>query len=139
MKLVLAVLLLILLLLQMRLWSGAGSLADIDRLQREIEQQQDDNAVLQERNEAQRQEVSELKTGVDSIEERARSELGLIRKGETFVLILDEAQNPAAAVPQPPAVTVDEEPLQEAAVDTLPPAPDDEALLPDPVVPEATP
>lgn len=96
-KLVLAVLLLILLLLQVRLWSGAGSLADIDRLQREIEQQQAENAGLLERNEALREEVSDLKTGLDSIEERARSELGLIRRGETFVLVVDAERDKAAS------------------------------------------
>jgi cell division protein FtsB len=88
-KLVLAVLLLVLLLLQVRLWSGTGSLAHINRLEHQIEEQQADNGRLAERNEAQRQEVSDLKNGVDSIEERARSELGLIRKGETFVLVVE--------------------------------------------------
>ena len=97
MKLVLAVLLLILLLLQVRLWSGAGSLADIDRLQREIDQQQAENAGLLERNEALREEVDDLKNGVDSIEERARSELGLSRRGETFVLVVDSERERAAA------------------------------------------
>jgi cell division protein FtsB len=129
-KLVLAVLLLVLLLLQVRLWSGAGSLADIDRLQREIALQQRDNAVLQERNEAQRQEVNDLKSGVDSIEERARSELGLIRKGETFVLIVDKAQPPVVE-PAPVAARLPagEEALLDSAVDTLPP--DEDELLSD--------
>jgi cell division protein FtsB len=88
-KLVLAVLLLVLLVLQVRLWSGAGSLAEINRLDGEITVQQADNALLGERNEALRQEVNDLKNGLDSIEERARSQLGLVRKGETFILVVD--------------------------------------------------
>lgn len=121
MKLVLVALLLVLLLLQVRLWSGAGSLADIDRLEREIARQQADNAVLQERNAAQRQEVEDLKNGLDSIEERARSELGLIRKGETFILIVDEARSNQA---ERPPVSDFVETLPSPASETLPPQPD---------------
>lgn len=121
MKLVLVALLLVLLLLQVRLWSGAGSLADIDRLEREIARQQADNAVLQERNAAQRQEVEDLKNGLDSIEERARSELGLIRKGETFILIVDEARSNQA---ERPPVSDFVETLPSPVSETLPPQPD---------------
>ncbi len=129
-KLVLAVLLLILLLLQVRLWSGAGSLADIDRLGREIEVQQSDNALLQERNEALRKEVSDLKNGMDSIEERARSKLGLVRKGETFILIVDgeQAANPAAAAPGVNA-PLPEQFEDESVVETLPPPPEEAAAI----------
>lgn len=137
-KLVLAALLLILLLLQLRLWSGDGSLADIDRLQREIILQQADNAELLERNELLRQEVSDLKTGVDSIEERARSELGLIRKGETFVLIVDKPGGAGLLDQAAPTPSADSgTPEQELAVDTLPPPPDE--LLPDTDLRDAAP
>lgn len=90
MKTLLGALLLILLLLQVRLWSGTGSLQDMHRLETEILAQEQENAALQARNDLLRQEVADLKTGQDAIEERARNELGLIRKGETYYLITDE-------------------------------------------------
>ncbi|MEX2367212.1 MAG: cell division protein FtsB [Pseudohongiellaceae bacterium] len=95
MKLLTAILLLILLALQFRLWSGPGSFANIARLEAEIETQQQDNAILEQRNNVLYAEVSELKSGLDAIEERARDDLGMIRKGETFYLIVeDENQHP---------------------------------------------
>lgn len=132
MKLVLAVLLVILLLLQVRLWSGAGSLADINRLEGEITVQQSDNALLVERNEALREEVNDLKNGLDSIEERARSQLGLVRKGETFILVVDKEDarpatgdgsavtRDAGALVTPAPVTLDAAVI-ESGLDTLPP------------------
>ena len=128
-KLVLVVMLLILLLLQVRLWSGPGSLADINRLQGDIRIQESDNDVLVERNEGLRQEVDDLKNGLDSIEERARSQLGLVRKGETFILIVDGEETagglparPVTVVPQAAAAANADmtaaEP--ESIVDTLP-------------------
>lgn len=90
MKYLLGALLLILLLLQVSLWSGTGSLQDIHRLEQSILAQEKLNAELQARNDALRQEVADLKTGQDAMEERARNELGLIRKGETYYLINDD-------------------------------------------------
>ena len=95
-KYLLGILVVILILLQFRLWSGPGSLADISRLRTEIKTQESDNAVLQDRNQSLRQEVSDLKTGQDAIEERARSELGMVRKGETLYLIVDKDKTDAA-------------------------------------------
>ena len=91
MKNLLGILLLILLLLQISLWSGTGSLQDIHRLEQNILAQEQENAQLQARNDALRQEVADLKTGQDAMEERARNELGLIRKGETYYLINDNS------------------------------------------------
>ena len=79
-----------LLWLQIRLWTGAGSLAEINRLETQIDTQIATNSELQERNQALLQDVSDLKNGLDAVEERARSELGMIRKGETFYLIVDK-------------------------------------------------
>ena len=87
---VLALFCLVLLWLQIRLWTGDGSLAEINRLETEIEAQTTSNADLQKRNQALLQDVSDLKNGLDSVEERARSELGMIKKGETFYLIVDK-------------------------------------------------
>jgi len=83
-------------LLQINLWSGEGSISDIKRLDREIVEQTAVNQQLRKRNDVLMQEVNDLKNGLDSIEERARSELGLIKKGETFYLILDDEPAPPA-------------------------------------------
>ena len=92
MKVLITVLILIFLALQYRLWSGPGSFEEMNQLDKKITLQADANAILQERNANLIQEVDNLKTGMDSIEERARSELGLIKKGETFFLIIDEEE-----------------------------------------------
>lgn len=78
------------LVLQYDLWLGDGSLATIWRLQQSIESQQKENKVLAERNKALEAEVSDLKQGKEAIEERARSELGMIKKGETYIQVVDE-------------------------------------------------
>src|SRR5262245_13030605 len=93
MKTVLVILLCVLVLLQVRLWAGAGSMADIARLEDAIAEQDEANAALQARNSALMDEVSDLRNGLDSIEERARNELGLIREGETFYLIVEKDPN----------------------------------------------
>ena len=76
--------------LQLRLWFGQGSWEQIISLQREIEQQELGNQRLRDRNQILENEVRELKNGLDSVEERARSDLGYIKKGETFYLIVED-------------------------------------------------
>lgn len=98
MKILIAVLILLLIGLQFRLWVGDGSLADIDRLEQQITLQEQENAELEQRNAALHNEVAELQTGMDAIEEHARNELGLIREGETFFLIIDD-DSPGETVP----------------------------------------
>ncbi|MEJ2418127.1 MAG: cell division protein FtsB [Exilibacterium sp.] len=90
MKGLLAVLLVLIAALQYRLWVGEGSFADIARLEREIQQQQAENSHLKERNRVLAVEVKELKSGLDSVEERARSDMGMIRRGETYYMIMKE-------------------------------------------------
>jgi cell division protein FtsB len=92
MKWLLAVLVLLLIALQYRLWIGDGSLAHAHRLENEIKIQQAENDRMRERNRILDVEVEELKTGLDTIEERARNDIGLIKKDETFFMILDEGQ-----------------------------------------------
>ncbi|MDC1527509.1 septum formation initiator family protein [Gammaproteobacteria bacterium] len=89
MRILQVLLVLIILGLQLRLWSGAGSLAEISRLNDSIAEQESENTGLQSRNDELLREVEELKTGTDVIEEMAREELGLIKDGETFYMILD--------------------------------------------------
>ncbi len=97
MRLILILLIVLLVLLQLRLWSGDGGIAEIWRLQRAIEAQQKEIAVLRERNAALEAEVEDLRQGVAAIEERARSELGLIKEGETFYQAIDDSEEPAPA------------------------------------------
>ncbi|WP_421866823.1 cell division protein FtsB [Motiliproteus sp.] len=87
MKWLLALLILLLAGLQYRLWFGDGNLPSVWALQDSIEQQQDSNQTLIERNEALRAEVDDLREGTSAMEERARSELGMIKRGETFFLL----------------------------------------------------
>ena len=78
------VLLLVLSGLQYRLWVGDGSLAQVSELKRQIAEQQGENERLLERNQILEAEVMELKQGTETVEERARHELGMVREGETL-------------------------------------------------------
>ena len=78
------VLILLLAGLQYRLWVGDGSLAQVTDLQRQIAEQQGENERLLERNRILEAEVLELKQGVETVEERARHELGMVKEGETL-------------------------------------------------------
>ena len=78
------VLILLLAGLQYRLWVGDGSLAQVTDLQRQIAEQQGENARLLERNRILEAEVLELKQGMETVEERARHELGMVKEGETL-------------------------------------------------------
>jgi len=77
-------LLMLLAYLQWQLWAQAGPIRQAQVLQAAIEQQQAANALLRARNDALEAEVIDLKSGLSALEERARSELGLIRHGEVF-------------------------------------------------------
>ncbi len=90
MKWIVTLLIAILLLLQYKLWVGAGSMAEVSRLTHAIALQTQENQVQRERNAALDAEVRDLKQGVEAIEERARSELGMIKQNETFFQIIDE-------------------------------------------------
>ncbi|MDG9929491.1 MULTISPECIES: cell division protein FtsB [Pseudomonas] len=70
--------------LQYRLWVGEGSLAQVTELNRQIEEQQGENERLLERNRILEAEVMELKKGMETVEERARHELGMVKEGETL-------------------------------------------------------
>ena len=78
------VLILLLAGLQYRLWVGDGSLAQVADLQRQIAEQQGENERLLERNRILDAEVLELKQGMETVEERARHELGMVKEGETL-------------------------------------------------------
>ncbi len=77
-----------LLLLQYKLWFGDGGLFKVRQLATSVEAQRQENEALAERNEALEAEVRDLKQGLAAIEERARTELGMIREGETFYQVV---------------------------------------------------
>jgi cell division protein FtsB len=76
--------------LQYRLWVSDGSLADVVRLKQKIAQQEAENERLKERNRVLAAEVMALKEGSTAIEERARTDMGMIKKGETFFMFVEE-------------------------------------------------
>ena len=82
-------LLILLVLLQYRLWVGDGGLSDVRRLRQAVQQQKLTNKELRERNQALAGEVKDLKHGLDAIEERARTELGMVKQGETFYQVVE--------------------------------------------------
>ncbi|MGL6047079.1 MAG: cell division protein FtsB [Vogesella sp.] len=82
--------------LQWPLWLGKGSWLRVWQLDKQVEEQRAANLVLVRRNAALDAEVRDLKQGTAAIEERARNELGMIRKGEVFFQLLDTANAPPA-------------------------------------------
>ncbi len=77
--------------LQYPLWFGSGGVLASWGLKHEITSQRDENGRLRQRNLTLAAEVIDLKDGLGAIEERARVELGMIKKGETFYQVIDEA------------------------------------------------
>ena len=76
-------------LLQWRLWTGDGGVADLRELEQTLAEQQSENERLQQRNQMLENEILDLKNGLEAIEERARSDLGMNRDGETFYMIIE--------------------------------------------------
>ncbi len=95
----LLVLAVLLVWLQYRFWFGPGNSGEVMMLEAQVEAQKRDNAGLQQRNDALAAEVKDLKEGEAAIEERARSELGMIKPGEKFYRVVENA--PVAAPPAP--------------------------------------
>ena len=88
MKWLLSLLIVLLFSLQYKLWVGDGGVPEILHLQDEVKKQQQHQQQLKERNASLAAEVKDLKQGYDAIEERARSELGMIKKDEKFYQII---------------------------------------------------
>ena len=95
--------------LQYRLWLGDGSRGEVTALQNQVAHQKRDNEGLQQRNDALAAEVEDLKSGEAAVEERARSELGMIKPGEKFYRVVESssaapapvAEEEAGVEPQP--------------------------------------
>lgn len=94
MKWLAAALLVVLLLLQYRLWLSADGVRELSRLETAVAKQQADNNQLAERNKQLAAEVRDLKSGVSALEERARSDLGMVAGNETFYQVVPRRTEP---------------------------------------------
>ena len=83
-----AILILLLILLQYRLWLGEGGFTDVRRLEQRVAEQAQENEVLLQRNRELQAEVEDLRQGYEAIEERARSELGMVGEEEEFYQVV---------------------------------------------------
>ncbi|MDQ3260020.1 MAG: cell division protein FtsB [Pseudomonadota bacterium] len=89
----------LLILVQYSLWMGKGSWFRVAQLEEKVQVQRQTTARLKVRNDALSAEVTDLKTGTEAIEERARSELGMVKADEIFVQVID--------IPKPAAQSAD--------------------------------
>jgi len=93
MKIVNGVLLFLLIIMVWTRWFGSGGANELKEKQYLYEQQLEKNKILQARNEQLKAEVLDLKQGLEAIEERARSEMGMIKTDETFIQVIEEESN----------------------------------------------
>lgn len=91
-RFLLVVLLLVLAGLQYRLWVGESSRPDLWHLKQQIHEQREENQKLKERNARLEAEVADLRDGRSAIEERARSDFGMVAPGETFYQLIEPDQ-----------------------------------------------
>ncbi len=91
-----AVLVLLFAALQYVLWFDKGGLLHARQLQNRVNVQTEENEKLKQRNEKVKAEIEDLKTGMDAIEEHARAELGMIKKGEVYYQMTEEPNDPPA-------------------------------------------
>lgn len=107
--------------LQYPLWLGKGSWLRVWDLSRQIDRQKEANALLKARNDGLDAEVRDLKTGYAAIEERARSELGMVKQDELFYQVMEGAV-PATPAAPPSSVVVPVTPAQAVPESTSAPA-----------------
>ncbi len=89
-------------LLQYPLWLGKGSWLRVWNVNQQIDEQKEKNTSFKQRNETLNAEVRDLKQGNAAIEERARSELGMIKQDEVFYQVIDQPlpMQPANQLPE---------------------------------------
>ncbi|MCE3272205.1 MAG: cell division protein FtsB [Ramlibacter sp.] len=86
---VVAVLLIgLLVVVQAQLWLGRGSVGDVAQMQRKLDEQKANNAIAQQANERLSAEVRDLREGLETVEEKARGELGMVKPNEIYVQIV---------------------------------------------------
>ena len=84
-----AVLVLLLVLFQAQLWMGRGSLPNVRNMERRLETQLASNKLRQAANDRLASDVKDLQEGLETVEEKARSELGMVKPNEIFVQLTD--------------------------------------------------
>jgi cell division protein FtsB len=100
-----ALLLVLIALLQYRLWFGDGNVREFQHLNDRIAELRQEGAKRRERNAALEAEVMDLKQGLDAVEERARQDMDMIKEGEVFVQVIDPQHDP-----EPPPAPAKEKP-----------------------------
>jgi cell division protein FtsB len=93
MRSLLVILLLVLIALQAKMWFGEGGYRDVKRLAVRVEEQAGENEVLMQRNRQLQAEVEDLRQGLHAVEERARSELGMVKENEEFYQVVPGKKN----------------------------------------------
>jgi cell division protein FtsB len=86
-RLVPAILIALLLIVQAQLWFGRGSVGNVAAMQQKLDTQKAANARSQQVNEQLASEVRDLKEGLETVEEKARTELGMVKPNEIYVQI----------------------------------------------------
>jgi cell division protein FtsB len=95
----------VLLLLQYRIWASPDGMREVWRLEQAIDVQSDENTRLETRNRTLAAEVRDLKEGRKAIEERARTDLGMVKTNETFFQVVPPASSGSGTAPIPAATS----------------------------------
>jgi cell division protein FtsB len=88
MRALLAILIVTLGLLLMKMWLGEGGVRDMQRLEQRVLEQELENRALEQRNRQLQADVEDLRQGLEAVEERARSELGMVKEDEQFYQVV---------------------------------------------------
>ena len=97
---------LVIILLQYRVWLSGDGVREVERLQKAVATQRSENQQLEDRNRQLGAEVRDLKTGLGALEERARTELGMISAHETFYQVVPPQTPTQAPEVRPPSRTI---------------------------------
>ena len=84
-----AILVLLLALFHAQLWMGRGSIPHVREMQQRLHQQRAKNTLAQASNDQMAAEIKDLQEGLEMVEEKARSELGMVKPNEMFVQITE--------------------------------------------------
>lgn len=99
MRILLVILVVVIALLQAKMWFGEGGYRDVQRLAERVEEQAHENDLLAQRNRELQAEVEDLRQGLEAIEERARSELGMVKEDEQFYQVVPGEKDNTKKVP----------------------------------------
>ncbi len=92
MRILAVILVALIVLIQLPLWVGKGGWLRVAQLEESVEKQKGKNGELEARNDALAAEVRDLKQGTEAVEERARYELGLVKRDEVFFQIIEDSK-----------------------------------------------